>query len=143
MTSFKHYALGSVVHWLYEGTAGIKLRPTQQRDDGWNGMMFEVRPQVHHALEWAKASFGSRVGLVKTKWRIDKDEGKERFAHIEVVVPPNARAWLVLIGRQVNQAGVERGQWIGSRKHYFQYVYEQQGEWPVKPRLPPWGRANF
>lgn len=153
MTGFNHYALGSVVQWLYEGVAGITMLPSGETgmnaefEDGWNGMAFEVDPQIHHALDWAEARFDSRVGTIEVKWRIERTEEEGRMARVDVVVPPNARARIVLPeGPGVEERNVvqrEEDQWVGSGMHHFEYAYKQKGEWPVEALLPPWGRASY
>ena len=143
MTSFNHYALGSVVGWLYTCCAGIKLLPPGNGEEGEEGMAFEIKPEVHHCLSRVEARFDSRVGMVEVRWRIE-GVGEERKVKLDVVVLGKGKARIVLPREAI---GVERagedGTWFSSGEHHFEWKYVQQGDWPVKPLLPPWGRAEY
>ena len=152
MTSFNHYALGSVVSWLYEGIGGIKLIPPGDprvfdgNGSNWQGMTFEVKPQIHHALEWAEAKYESRVGMIEVKWCIQGNEGDRRTVMVDVVVPTNAQAKVILsdhLTPEDEDGHVENVQWVGSGWYHFEYPYQQKGKWPVEPLLPPWSRASY
>ncbi|GAA2110677.1 alpha-L-rhamnosidase [Actinomadura alba] len=84
MNSFNHYSLGSVGEWLYGGVAGIDQRPgsVAYRD-------LLLRPTVGGRLTWARARQETPLGAVACGWRLHEDE-----VHLEVTVPPSARATL-------------------------------------------------
>ncbi|WVQ99093.1 hypothetical protein IAU59_006225 [Kwoniella sp. CBS 9459] len=116
MTSFNHYALGSVASFLHAVVGGLSpLRP------GWREIL--IRPEPGGTITSAKASFLSPLGLVSCEWRIEDEE----TLVVNVSVPPNARAKVVL-------PGVE--EWIGSGKRDYKVKWEKDPRFPPKPPLP-------
>ncbi|KAI0883065.1 glycoside hydrolase family 78 protein [Annulohypoxylon maeteangense] len=94
MTSFNHYAVGSVANWMHTTIGG--LAPAQP---GWKTA--EIAPHPGGNLTSAKASYLSPYGLFKTDWSVD-DTG----FHLSVDVPPNANAEVTLPGsKKVLQLG--------------------------------------
>ncbi|GAM85346.1 hypothetical protein ANO11243_033530 [Dothideomycetidae sp. 11243] len=87
MTSFNHYAFGSVAAWLHAVPGGLKPRAP-----GWREI--DIAPVPGGGLTWCEARFESPYGLVGVKWRIDE----EGFG-LETIVPPNTRAWVKLPGK--------------------------------------------
>ncbi|HKO80994.1 MAG TPA: family 78 glycoside hydrolase catalytic domain [Chitinophagaceae bacterium] len=70
--------------WYVDGIAGIR------RDPNYPGFKkFIIRPPMlnQSKMQWAKASFDSPVGMIKSSWQ--RKEGKLR---LEVNVPPNSKA---------------------------------------------------
>ena len=63
MNSFNHYSLGSVVQWLYEYVAGIRLDPERP---GYEHVVIAPNPGD---LEHAEASFKSVRGPIRSAWR--------------------------------------------------------------------------
>ncbi|KOC88543.1 glycoside hydrolase family 78 protein [Winslowiella iniecta] len=63
MTSFNHYALGSVADWLHRVVGGI-----ENIGSGYNRIRFQ--PQPGGQLSWAKSAFDSPYGLIKSHWSI-------------------------------------------------------------------------
>ena len=128
MTSFNHYALGSVVNWLHEYVSGISpLSP------GWKEIL--VRPVPGGDLRHAKVSHHSPYGLIECEWKIEEDD--KTFV-LQVTVPPNSRARIVLPGSEKKEASEEQSQfeWVGSGFHTFQCaLYKQQ--WPPEAIMPP------
>lgn len=139
-------------------------------DDGVLKLM--IRPCVHHSIGHCEAVLETRMGRVEVKWRVlagccgargeEKEEvtfvgkeditcaEKEEFTcvDLEVVIPPNATAKIYLPGKlkqgdEELNFGNGMSAVFGSGRYNFHCRYEQQGEWPVKPLLPPWGRASF
>lgn len=106
MTSFNHYALGSVADWLHTVVGGIApLAP------GWK--RFRVRPVPGGGLTGAEVSFESPYGRVGVRWGIIEANkevagGKGNVFKMTVEVPPNARAWVTLPGQKD-----EEGEWRG------------------------------
>jgi alpha-L-rhamnosidase len=89
MTSFNHYALGSLAAFLHHVVGGISpLAP------GWRRIL--VRPQPGGGLRHAKASVESPYGRVACAWEI-QDDPKELVVNIEI--PPNTEADVILPDR--------------------------------------------
>ncbi|KAJ5999908.1 hypothetical protein N7481_000317 [Penicillium waksmanii] len=95
MTSFNHYAVGSVGSWIHENIGG--LTPSEP---GWKKFNVEVRPGG--GLTEATTKFTSAYGLISTHWTIDmsKENDKclkeEKVFHLTVQVPPNSQATIQL-----------------------------------------------
>ncbi|GAA1797344.1 family 78 glycoside hydrolase catalytic domain [Actinomadura chokoriensis] len=81
MNSFNHYALGSIGEWLYQGVAGLGQAPGSA---GYRELLVRPRPG---GLDWARASYESVRGTVRTAW--ERADGELR---LEVSVPPGATA---------------------------------------------------
>lgn len=112
MTSFNHYALGSVADWMHAVIGGLStLEP------GWK--RFRVAPQPGGRLTSARVDFQSPYGKLTSSWRVEKDE-----LILEVAVPPNTTA-VVLLGLEVPQT-------VGSGKYTFRTKYVE----PERPSLP-------
>ncbi|KAI1491091.1 extracellular glycosyl hydrolase family 78 protein [Biscogniauxia mediterranea] len=84
MTSFNHYAFGSVANWIFQVIGG--LAPAEP---GWRTVRVAVVPGAN--ITHAKASFLSPYGTVATDWHVDGDG-----FHLKLVVPPNANAEVTL-----------------------------------------------
>ncbi|RSL85995.1 hypothetical protein CEP52_015960 [Fusarium oligoseptatum] len=110
MTSFNHYALGSVCAFMHKTVGG--LSPTSP---GWKTAL--VKPQPGGTIRFAKTSFDSPYGLYEVDWRIE--DGKMTT---KVKVPPNTEARVVLNGID---------EMVGSGE------YEYVTEWKTDPEWPP------
>lgn len=86
MTSFNHYAFGSVANWMFRTIAG--LAPAEA---GWKTI--RVAPVPGGGLTEARASYTSPYGRVESEWRID-----DGVFSLNLKVPPNSRAEVVLPG---------------------------------------------
>lgn len=84
MTSFNHYAFGSVADWIHQKIGG--LAPAEP---GWKTTL--VAPEPGGDITNANATYLSPYGVVRSTWNVT-DAG---FA-LEVQIPPNARAHVVL-----------------------------------------------
>ncbi|KAI3317807.1 glycoside hydrolase family 78 protein [Xylariaceae sp. AK1471] len=102
MTSFNHYAFGSVANWMFRTIGG--LAPA---DAGWQTI--RVAPVPGGNLTGAKASYLSPYGNVETDWSVG---GDGEFS-LKLVVPPNAKAEVVLPG------GDGEVMQVGSGTHSF------------------------
>ncbi|KAK4936420.1 hypothetical protein LTR10_022694 [Elasticomyces elasticus] len=134
MTSFNHYTLGSIVHWLYKIVGGIS-----PRDPGWRTV--EIRPIPGGTIDSATVTYESPFGLVSCSWSICEKE--ERFT-MEVVVPLNSRAVIILPSQEqqvkaCSDQGKTNEVMVGSGSHKFTCPYK-------KPQWPPkaiWERSTF
>lgn len=59
--SLNHYSYGAICGWLFSGVCGIRLE---------HGKVV-IQPQPHKALEYAKATYQSPVGEIKSAWRYE------------------------------------------------------------------------
>ncbi|UPK95035.1 hypothetical protein LCI18_005970 [Fusarium solani-melongenae] len=110
MTSFNHYALGSVCAFMHKTVGG--LSPTSP---GWKTAL--VKPQPGGTIRFAKTSFDSPYGLYEVDWKI---EGGKMTTKVKI--PPNTEARVVLNG--VDET-------VGSGE------YEYVTEWKDDPDWPP------
>lgn len=83
MNSYNHYAYGSIGEWLYRVVAGLDLDESQP---GYKRVVFRPRPDS--GLTYAKASYESAYGLIRSEWSID-DGGSVVY---EFELPPNTTA---------------------------------------------------
>ncbi|MFH1022796.1 MAG: family 78 glycoside hydrolase catalytic domain [Planctomycetota bacterium] len=95
MNSFNHYAYGAIGEWLYETVAGIGPDPD---DPGYRHVIFHPRPGG--GLTWAKGEILTRYGRAACAWNVEKNR-----LVVNVVVPPNTRATVVLPGRRPCRVG--------------------------------------
>ncbi len=83
MTSFNHYALGSVVDWLHLRVGGLApAAPGYRR--------IEVAPLVSGGLTWAEARHVTPYGLATVRWDL-----RDGAIDLEATVPPNTSARIV------------------------------------------------
>ncbi|VUC23273.1 unnamed protein product [Clonostachys rosea] len=117
MTSFNHYALGSVASWLHAVVGGLSpLEP------GWR--RFKVRPRPGGDIQSAEVRYLSSCGLIKCTWEVGNRDNGESF-HLSLRVPENSHADIVLPdGQQMT---------VGSGNHSFRCKYTPEGPWPPKP----------
>lgn len=93
MTSFNHYAFGSVADWVHGVVGG--LRPGEP---GWR--VVRVAPVPGGGITSADTRFVSQYGENRVQWQVDGD----RFS-MEVRVPPNAVAEVTVPGGEVRKVG--------------------------------------
>ncbi|TDZ19674.1 hypothetical protein Cob_v007534 [Colletotrichum orbiculare MAFF 240422] len=121
MTSFNHYALGSVADWMHASVGGVSpLEP------GWR--RFLVRPRPGGGVKHAEVEYLSPNGPVRSRWEVEGDR-----LVVELTVPPNATAVVSLPG------GDE--QTVGSGSWTFGSGLDEQveGEWPPQALLTQFG----
>ncbi|PVH99473.1 glycoside hydrolase family 78 protein [Periconia macrospinosa] len=87
MTSFNHYAFGSVADWVHQKVGGLAIG-----EPGWKTV--KVAPEPGGGITWAKARYLSPYGEVRSSWTVGDDGFR-----LEVSVPPNAKAEVTLPGR--------------------------------------------
>jgi len=115
MTSFNHYALGSVAAFLHSTVGGLSpLEP------GWSRAL--VKPQPGGTLTSAKTSFDSPYGKYAVSWELHGE-----VLSVDVRVPPNGHA-------VVDLPGVHEEMGSGCRRFI--------GEWPRDGRWPPKGHPG-
>ncbi|KAI0158034.1 glycoside hydrolase family 78 protein [Hypoxylon sp. FL1284] len=100
MTSFNHYAVGSMANWIHQVVGG--LAPAEP---GWKTVRVSAVPGGN--ITWAKASYLSPHGKISTQWEVD-----EAGFHLTVDVPPNVNA-------DVTMPGSGETQRVGSGTHEF------------------------
>jgi alpha-L-rhamnosidase len=110
MTSFNHYALGSVGAWLHSTVGGIS-----PAEPGWKVVRFEPIPGG--TITWAKVRFEGPYGAVRCEWKVDG-----AFFGMEATVPPNSTAEIKLPGR-------DRVLKVGSGVHEYVIAYTPE-PWP-------------
>ena len=90
MTSFNHYALGSVSDWMHRVVAGLApLEPGYRR--------IEFAPQPGGGLTHAEATHLTPYGLASVAWRLDEDD-----VTVTVTVPVGATGVIRLPGSQIS-----------------------------------------
>ena len=115
MTSFNHYALGSIADWLHGTVGGISpLEP------GWKKV--RVQPVPGGNLTSACSRFDGPYGEVSCSWRLQG----ERMS-LTVIIPPSSTAEVVL-----PSSAEESVRTVGSGLHEFQCDFKA-AEWPPKP----------
>ncbi|KAL2820603.1 bacterial alpha-L-rhamnosidase-domain-containing protein [Aspergillus granulosus] len=119
MTSFNHYALGSIINWLHKTVAGVSpLEP------GWRQIL--VQPLPGGTVTSAEAKYDTTYGRLESRWEV-KDGDK--FS-LELIVPPNSSAKVVLPGGEDEKV-------VGSGRYTFETIYNSQVGWPPKAQVPP------
>lgn len=112
MTSFNHYALGSVANFLHGVVGG--LSPLEA---GWKKAL--IKPQPGGTLTSARVSYDSPYGPFSVEWKLG---GTGSALHVKASVPPNATA-------RIELPGVE--QEVGSGVYEWDVAWRAQ-EWPPK-----------
>lgn len=86
MNSFNHYAMGAVGEWMYRVIGGIH---PDERAPGYKH--FFIHPIPGGGLTWAKVSYESVRGLIRSEWHIERG-----VFQLEVTVPCNTTATVQL-----------------------------------------------
>ncbi|KAG8630162.1 hypothetical protein KVT40_001781 [Elsinoe batatas] len=111
MTSFNHYALGSVCAFLHKTIGGLSpLLP------GWKKAL--VSPKPGGTIRHATTSFDSPYGPYAVSWKLEDTKLK-----VSVKVPPNGEAEVVL--KNVHET-------VGSGEHTFEDEWEEDNTWPLE-----------
>lgn len=109
MNSFNHYALGSVVEWMYRYAAGIEVP-----DSGISQRMITFMPHPDERLGFCEAAFESVVGRFESKWAINGGQ-----LDFEIDIPPGATARLRWPRRWPDDSGND-GRLLNAGRHRFQ-----------------------
>ncbi|KAK3175822.1 hypothetical protein K4F52_009955 [Lecanicillium sp. MT-2017a] len=124
MTSFNHYALGSVANWLHKNVGGISpLEP------GWKTV--KVRPVPGGDLTSATVKYEGPYGRIESSWHV----GDDGTFHLKVTIPPNSHAVVILPDAwKMDTQSEEQGMEIGSGTYEYQCSYSPS-DWPPKALL--------
>lgn len=128
MTSFNHYALGSVVNWLHETVGG--LRPLEA---GWKTAL--VCPQPGGSLTSAAVSYESVYGQWSCHWELVQDRVADEATTLclKLVVPPNCRAVVRVRAAEDGSSNLEEN--VGSGKHQWRITF-YSWQWPPQATAP-------
>lgn len=89
MTSFNHYAFGSVADWMHQVIGGVAAA-----EPGWKRV--SVAPVPGGGITRADSRFVSPYGEVRVKWWFEDNEQEEarhrNGFHMTVQIPPNSKA---------------------------------------------------
>ncbi|KAI1872781.1 uncharacterized protein JN550_003655 [Neoarthrinium moseri] len=132
MTSFNHYALGSVAAWMHEVIGGLASLDDDTGIPGWK--KFKVRPRPGGDLTRAKTEYLSGYGWIKCKWEILSTGSGVKTFKMSLTVPPNSTAVVLLPNAE--QKGEDEEVLVGSGEHHYECAYEDPGEWPPKSSIP-------
>jgi alpha-L-rhamnosidase len=99
MTSFNHYALGAVADWMHRTIGG--LAPASP---GYRRM--EIRPRPGGGLSHARVRHITPYGLAECAWKIE-----DGMFDIDVIIPPNTTAFVILPGSDLAPIEVGSGTW--------------------------------
>ncbi|AQP46554.1 alpha-L-rhamnosidase [Tessaracoccus aquimaris] len=99
MTSFNHYALGSVADWMHRVVAGLGA-------DSPGYKTVRIAPRPLPGLDSASASYDGPYGPIKVSWIRDGGE-----IAVSAVVPPNSDAVVTLPGIDDFRAGSGEHEW--------------------------------
>jgi alpha-L-rhamnosidase len=108
MTSFNHYALGSVGAWLHSTVGGVS---PEVGGEGWKVVRFE--PVPGGTVRSAETRYKGPYGDVECKWRLQGGKFK-----MTAKVPPNSKGVVKL-------PGVEEVKSVGSGTHEFEAGYKE------------------
>ena len=86
MNSFNHYAFGAVEEWMWRNIIGIN---PDEEHAGYKH--FVIRPQLGKELSWARGSYDSIRGPIRTEWKLDANR-----LSLDVSVPANSTATVYL-----------------------------------------------
>jgi alpha-L-rhamnosidase len=134
MTSFNHYALGSIINWLHSSVGGVTpISP------GWKEI--RVEPIPGGTIDSAEVAYETPYGRLECRWRIYPEDNQFR---LELLVPPNSSALVILPSEQHRQTRRELdisrdGTWIGSGRHHFSCQWDASSYrygWPPNPIIP-------
>lgn len=119
MTSFNHYALGSVCAFMHSVIGGLS-----PASPGWKSAL--VKPQPGGTVCSARTTFDSPYGLYAVDWSV---KGLKMITRVRV--PPNAEARIVL--DDINET-------VGSGEYLFETEWRADRDWP--PEVIPGPQRN-
>jgi alpha-L-rhamnosidase len=92
MNSFNHYAYGAIGDWMYRVCAGIETA-----SPGYKHII--IQPSPTGKLKYARASFESPYGTIRSGWEQNAD-GK---VQVRVRIPSNSVATIILPADQISK----------------------------------------
>ncbi|MCU0520278.1 MAG: glycoside hydrolase family 78 protein [Anaerolineae bacterium] len=116
MTSFNHYALGAVADWLHRTVAGLA-----PGSPGYRTLVLQPRPGG--GLTYAAARHITPYGPAACSWRLSGPDSAS--ITVEVVVPPNTTARVLLSGRRL-PGRADAPFEVGSGRHTWTYAYQPE-----------------
>ncbi|KAG9252712.1 alfa-L-rhamnosidase [Emericellopsis atlantica] len=121
MTSFNHYALGSVADWLHRTVAGLSLL-----EPGWKKVL--VSPKPGGTITSAQGRFESPHGTISCRWELVEDN---RMVRVHLTIPPNVQAVV----------DDPRGEYVvGSGRHIVDWPLPKEEEaWPPQKQVIAFG----
>ena len=96
MNSLNHYAYGAVGAWMYAHIGGIAPDPVVP---GFQRIRF--RPRPGGGITWAKTSYRSLYGLIRSEWKIENGE-----MHWTIEIPGNSTGAITLPHAQLQRVKV-------------------------------------
>jgi len=113
MNSFNHYSFGAVGRWMMGTVAGI--------DTIGNGFKkIIIKPQPGSDLTYAKASYDSINGLIKSGWKIKNGKFK-----LDITIPANTTAMVYVPTAKIEkEADIEK---MYSNKEFVKFVRTEAG----------------
>ncbi|KAJ5723425.1 hypothetical protein N7488_001460 [Penicillium malachiteum] len=118
MTSFNHYALGSVANWLHEKVGGLRIL-----EPGWR--VFKIRPIPGGTTTSAQIQYESPYGRIECSWNL---EGS--VFSLAIVIPANSSAWVFLPNQSDDK--LENGVLLHSGQYEMGCDFHS-GPWPPQP----------
>ncbi|KAJ5151133.1 uncharacterized protein N7482_010385 [Penicillium canariense] len=120
MTSFNHYALGSVVNWLHENVGGISVL-----EPGWK--VFKVQPVPGGTIRSADIRFESPYGMIECSWIV----GDDSVFSMNLLIPPNSSAFVFMPEEEANPEN-RQGTLLHSGKYDLSCLF-YPSPWPPTP----------
>lgn len=121
MTSFNHYAFGTIAKFMYERLAGL-----QRLEPGWG--KFRFAPSIGAEFSSASAHHVTPQGTISVSWKTHVLDGDQEEIRLEVTIPPNTRGEIIFPeGRGQKRQELGPGQWS------FQSSFTRDYEWPISP----------
>jgi alpha-L-rhamnosidase len=113
-----HSCFTSADNWLYHGLAGIRPDPSQP---GFKNVI--IQPAIVGDITWVKAHHDGPYGRITSHWKREGDR-----LTLDVTIPPNSTATIVLPGQSPRQIGSGETRLILKREFGIRHF---------PPALPP------
>ena len=120
MNSFNHCSLGCVGEWFFTGIAGINAIELGFKK-------FMIRPFIPDELTYAKASFKTNYGVIKSEWKKD-----ETNLTMKIQVPFNTTAVIVI---PFNVYELSRTHSILRKENNCTYIEVGSGSYEISGKL--------
>jgi alpha-L-rhamnosidase len=118
--SYNHFALGSVVEWIYRYMAGIDYDPN---NPGFKHIY--IKPHPGNGITHVQCSYRSLYGIISTEWKIQGTDFQ-----LDLQIPVNTEATLVL--PTTNSSTIrEKGQPLNAHKE-IKTIEKNKGKIAVK-----------